>query len=244
MVFPTILDRRKLCVPTSMYLRNLMAMDTEEMIRAQPMDSVVVIGAATNLAGADHGRGKRRSADRRYSGGADVVGHHRRGVRACTVAALVAKFRAGEIDEAEIDAVTAGSRRRSELHGDGPPAPWPASPSARPVAAMSATIPAPHAERFRSAEASGKVGRDGHGEGTGAKRAADAGGIPKRAGGAAGDRGSTNALSPDPIANRTEHRSISKLFDKLGREVPVLIDLKPSGAHYMEHFHHAGGCRN
>jgi len=30
-------------------------------------------------------------------------------------------------------------------------------------------------------------------------------------------------------------------FDKLGREVPVLVDLKPSGTHYMEHFHHAGG---
>ena len=27
-----------------MYLRNLMAMDTEEMIRAQPMDSCVLIG--------------------------------------------------------------------------------------------------------------------------------------------------------------------------------------------------------
>src|SRR6185503_7879306 len=30
-------------------------------------------------------------------------------------------------------------------------------------------------------------------------------------------------------------------FDRLSREVPVLIDLKPSGDHYMEHFHHAGG---
>ncbi|KAJ8136330.1 hypothetical protein OY671_010457, partial [Metschnikowia pulcherrima] len=30
-------------------------------------------------------------------------------------------------------------------------------------------------------------------------------------------------------------------FDQLGREVPVSIALKPSGAHYMEHFHHAGG---
>ncbi len=27
-----------------MYLRNLMSMDTEEMLRAQPMDSVVLIG--------------------------------------------------------------------------------------------------------------------------------------------------------------------------------------------------------
>jgi dihydroxy-acid dehydratase len=30
--------------PTSMYLRNLMSMDTEEMIKAQPVDSVVLIG--------------------------------------------------------------------------------------------------------------------------------------------------------------------------------------------------------
>jgi dihydroxy-acid dehydratase len=30
-------------------------------------------------------------------------------------------------------------------------------------------------------------------------------------------------------------------FDRMGRETPVLIDLKPSGQHYMEDFHHAGG---
>jgi dihydroxy-acid dehydratase len=30
-------------------------------------------------------------------------------------------------------------------------------------------------------------------------------------------------------------------FDRLGRAVPVLLNLKPSGEHYMEHFHHAGG---
>jgi dihydroxy-acid dehydratase len=29
--------------------------------------------------------------------------------------------------------------------------------------------------------------------------------------------------------------------DRLGRETPVLVDLKPSGAHYMEDFHRAGG---
>ena len=31
-------------IPTSLMFRNLMAMDTEEMIRAQPMDAVVLIG--------------------------------------------------------------------------------------------------------------------------------------------------------------------------------------------------------
>ncbi len=30
-------------------------------------------------------------------------------------------------------------------------------------------------------------------------------------------------------------------FDALGREVPVLVDLKPSGAHFMQHFHESGG---
>ena len=41
--FPTISVHESFAYPTSMFLRNLMAMDTEEMIRAQPMDSVVMI---------------------------------------------------------------------------------------------------------------------------------------------------------------------------------------------------------
>src|SRR5438874_1558565 len=54
--------------------------------------------------------------------------------------------------------------------------------------------------------------------------------------------GSTNGLIHlTAIANRTPHRIDLEVFDKLGREVPVLVDLKPSGEHYMEHFHHAGG---
>ncbi len=44
MVFPTISIGESFAHPTSMFLRNLMAMDTEEMIRAQPMDAVVLIG--------------------------------------------------------------------------------------------------------------------------------------------------------------------------------------------------------
>ena len=44
MEFPTISIHESFSAPTSMYVRNLMSMDTEEMIRAQPMDAVVVIG--------------------------------------------------------------------------------------------------------------------------------------------------------------------------------------------------------
>lgn len=44
MVFPTISLHESFVAPTSLYLRNLMSMDTEEMIKAQPMDAVVLIG--------------------------------------------------------------------------------------------------------------------------------------------------------------------------------------------------------
>src|SRR5579863_2308976 len=108
---------------------------------------------------------------------------------------------------------------------------------------MSATIPAPHAERFRLAEASGKVA---------AEMAKTKGPKPSELLTQSSFRnaqvvlqaigGSTNGLIHlTAIANRTPYRIDLEAFDKLGREVPVLIDLKPSGAHYMEHFHHAGG---
>jgi dihydroxy-acid dehydratase len=108
---------------------------------------------------------------------------------------------------------------------------------------MSATIPAPHAERFRLAEASGKVA---------AEMAKTKGPKPSEMFTASSFRnaqvvmqaigGSTNGLIHlTAMANRSPHRIDLAAFDKLGREVPVLIDLKPSGAHYMEHFHHAGG---
>lgn len=45
--FPTISLHESFASPTSMYLRNLMSMDTEEMIRAQPCDAVVLIGGAS-----------------------------------------------------------------------------------------------------------------------------------------------------------------------------------------------------
>jgi dihydroxy-acid dehydratase len=45
--FPTISLHESFSAPTSMYLRNLMSMDTEEMIQAQPVDAVILIGGET-----------------------------------------------------------------------------------------------------------------------------------------------------------------------------------------------------
>jgi dihydroxy-acid dehydratase len=248
MVFPTISIAESFSYPTSMYLRNLMAMDTEEMIRAQPMDAVVVIGGCDKTLPAQIMAAI--SADLPtvvIPVGPMVVGHHRGEVLgACTdCRRLWGKHRAGEIDEVEIEAVSnrlAPSVGTCMVMGT-------ASTMACVTEAlglslpMSATIPAPHAERFRLAEASGKVA---------AEMAKAKGPKPSEMLTASSFRnaqvvmqavgGSTNGLIHlTAMANRSPYRIDLAAFDKLGREVPVLIDLKPSGAHYMEHFHHAGG---
>jgi len=248
MVFPTISIAESFSHPTSMYLRNLMAMDTEEMIRAQPMDAVVVIGGCDKTLPAQIMAAV--SADLPtvvIPVGPMVVGHHKGEVLgACTdCRRLWGKFRGGEIDEVEIEAVNA---RLAPSVGTcmvmGTASTMACITEALGLSLpMSATIPAPHAERFRLAEASGKVA---------AELAKAKGPKPSELLTKASFKnaqvvlqaigGSTNGLIHlTAIANRTAHRVDLEAFDKLGREVPVLIDLKPSGAHYMEHFHHAGG---
>lgn len=247
-VFPTISIAESFAHPTSMYLRNLMAMDTEEMIRAQPMDAVVVIGGCDKTLPAQIMAAI--SADLPtvvIPVGPMVVGHHKGEVLgACTdCRRLWGKYRAGEIDDNEIEAVNgrlAPSVGTCMVMGT-------ASTMACITEAlglslpMSATIPAPHAERFRSAEASGRVA---------AEMAKTKGPKPSEILTPSSFRnaqvvmqaigGSTNGLIHlTAIANRSPHRIDLEAFDKLGREVPVLVDLKPSGEHYMEHFHHAGG---
>src|SRR5690349_12937019 len=109
MEFPTISIHESFASPTSMFLRNLMAMDTEEMIRAQPMDSVVLIG----------GCDKTVPAQLMAAASADVpaivlvtgpmlVGHYKGEVLgACTdCRRLWAQHRAGEFSEAEIEEVS------------------------------------------------------------------------------------------------------------------------------------------
>jgi dihydroxy-acid dehydratase len=54
--------------------------------------------------------------------------------------------------------------------------------------------------------------------------------------------GSTNAIIHlTAIAGRLGIEVDLKQLDAMGRETPVLVDLKPSGQNYMEDFHHAGG---
>src|ERR1700755_540881 len=108
MVFPTMTMHESFVHPTAMYLRNLMAMETEEMIRCQPMDSVVLIGGCDKNLPAQIMAAA--SANRPAIGvttGPMIVGHYKGEVLgACTdCRRLWASFRAGRMDRTEINVV-------------------------------------------------------------------------------------------------------------------------------------------
>ena len=106
--FPTISIHESFAHPTSMYLRNLMAMDTEEMIRAQPMDAVVLIGGCDKTVPAQlMGAASAGIPAVQLVTGSMLTGSHRgQRVGACTdCRRFWGNFRAGEIDETEINRV-------------------------------------------------------------------------------------------------------------------------------------------
>jgi dihydroxy-acid dehydratase len=248
MVFPTISIAESFAYPTSMFLRNLLAMDTEEMIRAQPMDSVVLIGGCDkNLPAQVMAAASVDLPAIVVPTGPMLVGHHRGEViGACTdCRRFWAQHRAGSVDVAEIESVSGRLCPTVGTCG----VMGTASSMACVVEAlglslpMSATAPATHADRLRIAEASGKRA---------AEMAIAGSPRPSHLITAASIRnacivlqaigGSTNALIHlTAIAGRAGVAFDLDGFDRLGREIPVLVNLKPSGAHYMEHFHYAGG---
>src|SRR3954463_8519817 len=103
--FPTISLHESFAYPTSMFLRNLMAIDTEEMIRAQPMDAVVLIGGCDKTVPAQlMGAASAGVPAIALVTGAMLTGSHRgERVGACTDCRRYwARLRAGEVDADEI----------------------------------------------------------------------------------------------------------------------------------------------
>ena len=245
--FPTISLHESFAYPTSMYLRNLMAMDTEEMLRAQPMDSVVLIGGCDKTVPAQlMGAASAATPAIQLVTGPMLSGSHRGArVGACTdCRRFWARYRAEEIDDQEILEVndqlvpTAGT---CSVMGT-------ASTMACIAEAMgmmlpnSATAPAVLAERRRLAEMTGAEAVR-----LGTQRIMPQQ-IMTRQALENGLRvllvlgGSTNAIIHlTAIARRLGFRIDLETFDRLGRETPVLVDLKPSGRFYMDDLHRAGG---
>jgi dihydroxy-acid dehydratase len=247
MDFPTVSLGEVFLSPTSMMFRNLMAMDVEEMIRAQPMDAVVLVGGCdktlpAQLMGA-------ASADvpaiQLLGGPMMPTSFHGERLGACTdCRRFWAMHRAGKVDRAGIDevegnlATTAGS---CAVMGT-------ASTMASIAEALgmalpgSAAIPAVHADRLRAAEASGR-------------RAVELAARPIRPSQVITERsvenalrvllaigGSTNAIVHlTAIAGRVGVKVDLHRLNVVSDSTPVLVDLKPTGQFYMSDLYAAGG---
>jgi len=250
-VFPTISLGETFLNPTSMMYRNLMSMDTEEMIQAQPMDAAVMIGGCDKTLPAQlMGAANASIPIISLITGPQLTGHSE-GERlgACTdCRRFWGKFRAGEIDQAGIDKIesrlvtTAGT---CAVMGT-------ASTMACITEALgmalpgTAAIPATHADRLRASEASGVQAV------VLASSDKDNSLIPNkiitpksvenalRVLLAVG--GSTNAIIHlTAVAGRLGIPIPLNQLNILSDETPVLIDLKPTGEHYMEDLFKAGG---
>jgi dihydroxy-acid dehydratase len=247
MVFPTMSIHESFASPTSMFLRNLMAMETEEMVRAQPMDSVILIGGCDKTIPAQvmAAASSEVPAIVLPTGPMNTGGHRGERLGACTdCRRLWAQFRADAIDEAEITEINgrlASSVGTCTVMGT-------ASTMASLVEAMglalpmSGSAPATSSERFRLAEETGRaaVAMAENGLTTAevlTPQALRNGLITLQALG-----GSTNAVVHlAAIYGRLGRKLDMGEFDAIGRQVPVLVDLKPAGTGYMDQFHAAGG---
>ncbi|WP_144151384.1 IlvD/Edd family dehydratase [Paraburkholderia sp. BCC1885] len=247
MDFPTISIHESFSQPTSMYLRNLMSIDTEEMIRAQPMDAVVLIGGCDKTVPAQlMGAASAGIPAIQLITGSMLTGSHRaERVGACTDCRRYwGRFRAEEIDEQEVSAVNnqlVASVGTCSVMGT-------ASTMACLAEALGMTVPggasppAVTADRMRIAELTGtQAVQMAHTRLTvdqvlTAKAFENAMRVLLAIG------GSTNGIVHlSAIAGRLGFDVDLQALDRMGRETPVLLDLKPSGQHYMEDFHKAGG---
>lgn len=248
LTFPTISLHESTLAPNSMKFRNLMAMDTEEMIRAQPMDAVVLLGGcdktvpAQLMAAASAGKPAIQ-----LIGGPQMTSRYRDDrVGACTdCRKFWVKFRAGEIGKEEIEAVesrlvtTAGT---CAVMG-----------TASTMAAIAeslgmtlpgtAAIPAVHADRLRAAEATGVEAVRLVRSGLTLDKIITAKSVENAARVLLALGGSTNGvIHLAAIAGRLGIQLDLRRFNELSDTTPVLAAVKPVGTEfYMEDFFAAGG---
>ena len=245
--FPSISLGESFQSPTSMKFRNLMSMDIEEMVRSQPMDAVVLVGGCdksvpAQLMGA-------ASADipaiQLVVGPMVPMPYQGERLGACTdCRRFWAKFRAGEVSAQQIDdvegklAVTAGTcgvmgtastmASIAEVLGFSLPG--------------TAAIPAVHSDRLRAAEASGKRAVELALDPIRPSQLITEASVENALRVLLAIGGSTNALIHlTAIAGRRGIKISLRRLNELSDATPVLVDLKPTGKHYMSDLFAAGG---
>ena len=245
--FPVISIQESFSHPTSMYLRNLMAMDAEEMIRAQPMDAVILMGGCDKTVPALVMGAASAGVPAIVLVSGPMLAGSWRGERlgACTdCRRFWGRYRAGELTEQQINEVNSELAPTVGFCG----VMGTASTMALATEALgmmlpgSACVPAVHGERRRIAEMTGARAVAMAKERLTPDKILTPGAFTNALRTVLAAGGSTNAvIHLTAMAQRLGIGVDLDGFDRIARETPVLIDLKPTGQGYMEDLYHAGG---
>jgi dihydroxy-acid dehydratase len=246
-VFPTISLGEVFLNPTSMVYRNLMAMDTEEMILAQPMDCVVLIGGCDKTVPAQlMGAASAGVPAVQLVTGPMSTGRHRgQRLGACTdCRAFWAKYRAGAVGAEEIAevegrlSVTAGT---CAVMGTASTMACLAETLGMALPG-SAAIPVIHSDRLVAAEETGRAAVALIANPITPAEVITEKSVENALRVLMALSGSTNAvIHLAAIAGRLGVGLSLDRLNQISDETPTLVDLKPVGQGYMEDFHAAGG---
>ncbi|MBT5831365.1 MAG: dihydroxy-acid dehydratase [Candidatus Latescibacteria bacterium] len=246
-VFPTISLHEIFCSPTTMLFRNLLAMETEEMITAQPMDAVILMGGCDKTVPAQlmAAASANIPAVQVVSGAMRTGSYEGTRLGACTDCRRYwAQYRAGEIGESEIAQVTqslCSTPGSCMVMGT-------ASTMASIVETLGLLVPggatplSGTGDRMRVGVQSGRlavqIAQNGHTPDNMLTRGSFLNAIIALT--ALG--GSTNAIVHLlALARRANTELTLDDLHYVAQTIPLLVDCKPSGSGYMEDFHNAGG---
>jgi dihydroxy-acid dehydratase len=245
--FPTISLGEVFLEPTSMLYRNLMSMDVEEMVRAQPMDAVVLVGGCDKTIPAQlMGAASAGVPAIQVPAGPMMTGRWQGELLgACTDCRRYwGKYRAGQVSSAEIEGIEgrlATTTGTCAVMGTASTMACVAEALGMTVAGAAA-VPAVHADRLRVAEASGEAAVALSRSGRTPERIMTPAAVENALRVLLAIGGSTNAvIHLTAIAGRLGIALSLAQLNRTSDETPVLVDLKPSGQHYMEDFFAAGG---
>jgi len=247
MNLPVVSLGETLVRPTAMLWRNMAAMATEEMLRANPIDGVVLLGGCDKtipsllMAAA--------SVDLPavvLPGGPMLTGTFRGMALGCgtDVWKLSEEVRAGNLSEQEfLTSESSMIRSRGHCNTMGT-----ASTMACMAEALGTTIPgiagtpAPDSRLLEAAHDTGRLAVAMVAAGLTPSRLLSRGSFLNAIVALAAIGGSTNAVVHLlAIAGRLGIDLSLGDFDATGAGVPLLVDLQPAGRHLMEDFHRAGG---
>lgn len=247
LAFPTASLPEILISPTSMLYRNLLAMETEESIRSQPMDAVVLLGGCDKTVPAQLMAAASANLPALCVVTGPMMTGSWRGQRlgACTDCRRYwAAHRAGEIDEREIGEV---EQRLCATGGT-----CMVMGTASTMACLTETLgmmlpggaapPSASGDRLRHAVASGRRAAELARTPIAPRQVLTPAAFRNALTVLAAVGGSTNAIIHlTAVARRA---GVSLTLDDVHAicaQVPLLVDCKPAGSGYIEDFHHAGG---